>query len=156
MENRSSYSKEPDYLIPGFEYQQHSAPSAEQPNAGPRLALLCNGTANRSQQDLKEVPQNNNMLEERKGAFPKRADSADRQKRAFLPDRSFFFPSLAVGRAGKPEASPPPQDDSFHRPVKLAGVTSDCEAELTQTLLSNGHALRASQGESAPLRRASD
>lgn len=68
----------------------------------------------------------------------------------------FFFPSLAVGRAGKPEASPPPQDDSFHRPVKLAGVTSDCEAELTQTLLSNGHALRASQGESAPLRRASD
>lgn len=80
MENRSSYPKDPDYLTHGFEYQQHSAPSAhrhsaEQPNAGPRSALLCNGTANRSRQDLKECPQNNNVLEEsrhdRKGAFSK-------------------------------------------------------------------------------------
>lgn len=54
------------------------------------------------------------------------------------------------------------QEDSFHKPVKLSGMTchghmdSDCEPELRQTLLSNGHTLRASQNESAPLRRASD
>lgn len=52
------------------------------------------------------------------------------------------------------------QEDAFHKPVKLAKVTkhldSDCEPELRQTLLSNGHTLRPSQNESAPLRRASD
>ncbi|TWW61778.1 Leucine-rich repeats and immunoglobulin-like domains protein 1 [Takifugu flavidus] len=117
MENRSSYSKDPDYLTHGFEYQQHSAPSAhyhsaEQHDTGPRSTSLCNGTANRIQQD--------------------------------------------ASRAGKPAALSPPQEDSFHKPVKLAGVTSDCEPELRQTLLSNGHTLRASQSESAPLRRASD
>lgn len=75
MENRGSYSKEPDYLTHGFEYRQQSAaPSAERPDvAPPRSALLCNGTANNSPQDLKEVPQNNNVLEEsqheRKGRF---------------------------------------------------------------------------------------
>lgn len=67
----------------------------------------------------------------------------------------FFYPSSA-SRAGQPAAFSPPQEDSFHKPVKLAGVTSDCEPELRQTLLSNGHTLRASQSESAPLRRASD
>lgn len=91
MENRSSsYSKDPDYLAHRFEYQQHAAPSAhrhpaEQPNAGPRSPLLCNGTANGSR-DVKEFPQNNNMVEEsqhdRKGAFSKRDDSAGGQKRA--------------------------------------------------------------------------
>lgn len=65
-------------------------------------------------------------------------------------------PPPSAGRAGKPAASSPPQDDSFHKPVKLAGVASDCEAELTHTLLSNGHTLRASPSESTPLRRASD
>ncbi|KAM8868367.1 leucine-rich repeats and immunoglobulin-like domains protein 1 [Synchiropus picturatus] len=50
-------------------------------------------------------------------------------------------------------------DESFHKPVKLAGnrhADIDCEAELRQTLLSNGHAPRAPPHESAPLRRASD
>nr|XP_057937066.1 leucine-rich repeats and immunoglobulin-like domains protein 1 isoform X2 [Doryrhamphus excisus] len=51
------------------------------------------------------------------------------------------------------------QEDSYHPPVKLSGRghgNVDCEPELKQTLLSNGHALRASPNESAPLRRASD
>lgn len=164
LENRSSYSKDPDYLTHGFEYQQRSAPSAqgryaEPPGVGPRSATLCNGTASRSQQDVSEAPQNNNLLEEsqhdRNGAFCNRAASAEGQKGGLLPDRLSFVPSSA-GRAGKPAALSPPQDDSFHKPVKLARVTSDCEGELTQTLLPNGHTLRASQGESAPLRRASD
>uniref|UniRef100_A0A8D3C331 Leucine rich repeats and immunoglobulin like domains 1 n=1 Tax=Scophthalmus maximus TaxID=52904 RepID=A0A8D3C331_SCOMX len=65
-------------------------------------------------------------------------------------------------RAGQTPARSPSQEESFHKPVKLAGAMSrgrpdsDCEPELRQTLLSNGHALRASQSESAPLRRASD
>lgn len=89
MENRSSYSKDPDYLTHGFEYQQCSAPSAqdrsaEPSSAGPRSAALCNGTATKSRQDVSEVPQNNNMLEEsqhdRKGEFSKCDDSADGQK----------------------------------------------------------------------------
>uniref|UniRef100_A0A3Q0RMP5 Leucine rich repeats and immunoglobulin like domains 1 n=1 Tax=Amphilophus citrinellus TaxID=61819 RepID=A0A3Q0RMP5_AMPCI len=73
-----------------------------------------------------------------------------------------FFSVSAVSRAGQTKASSPSQEDSFHKPVKLAGLTShgctdtDCEPELRQTLLSNGHALRASQNESASLRRASD
>lgn len=87
--------------------------------------------------------------------FLKSADSADGQKQACSSDRCSFFPSSA-SRAGKTAALSPPQEDSFHKPVKLAGVTSDCEPELRQTLLSNGHTLRASQSESAPLRRASD
>lgn len=72
-----------------------------------------------------------------------------------------FFRS-SVSRAGQTPACSPSQEDSFHKPVKLAGVMnhghldSDCEPELRQTLLSNGHTLRASQNESAPLRRASD
>lgn len=77
MENHSRYSKDPDYLTHGFEYQQHSAPSAhyhsaEQHDTGPRSTSLCNGTANRIQQ---EFPQNNNSLEgsppDRKGRFLK-------------------------------------------------------------------------------------
>lgn len=85
MENRSSYSKDPDYLTHGFEYQQCPAVlcSAEPSSAGPRSAALCNGTATKSRQDVSEVPQNN-MLEksqhDRKGEFSKRHDSADGQK----------------------------------------------------------------------------
>lgn len=73
-----------------------------------------------------------------------------------------FLLCSSAGRAGQTPAFSPSQEDSFHKPVKLAGVTShghlesDCEPELRQTLLSNGHTLRASQNESAPLRRASD
>lgn len=65
---------------------------------------------------------------------------------------------------GQPPSFPPSQDDFFHKPVKLAaGVSAgrrhpegDGNPELRQTLLANGHALRASHSESAPLRRASD
>lgn len=66
MENRSSYSKDPDYLTHGFEYQQQSAPLVQRHSAdtGPRSTSLCNGTANRIQRDVKEFPQNNNVLEE--------------------------------------------------------------------------------------------
>ena len=50
-------------------------------------------------------------------------------------------------------------DDSFHRPVKLSPLTSvdiECDSEVTQTLLSNGHTPRALQSESPSLRRGSD
>lgn len=161
MENRSSYSKDPDYLTHGFEYQQQSAPLvqrhlAEQRDTGPRSTSVCNGSANRIQRDVKEFPQNNNMLEEgpsdRKGRLFQNLTIQRMDGNELIP---LFYPS-SVGRTGKTAASSPPQDDSFHKPVKLAGVTSDCEAKLRQTLLSNGHTLRASQSESAPLRRASD
>lgn len=151
MENCGGYSKEPDYLTHGFEYQQ-------QQSGGPRSAPLCNGTANGSPQGPK-VPQNNNVLEEsqheRKGVFSRCEETAGGQKRAFRLTAFLLLLSFSssAGRAGNPAAS---SDDSFHKPVKLAGVTGDCEAELRQTLLSNGHTLRASQSESAPLRRASD
>uniref|UniRef100_A0A3Q1K4B4 Ig-like domain-containing protein n=1 Tax=Anabas testudineus TaxID=64144 RepID=A0A3Q1K4B4_ANATE len=67
-----------------------------------------------------------------------------------------------MSRAGQTPTRPPSQEESFHKPVKPLGVMShgyhdsDCEPDLRQTLLSNGHTLRASQLESAPLRRASD
>lgn len=76
-----------------------------------------------------------------------------------VTDPACSFSVSAVSKAGQTKTS---QEDSFHKPVKLASVTShghidtDCEPELRQTLLSNGHALRASQNESASLRRASD
>ncbi|XP_070703248.1 leucine-rich repeats and immunoglobulin-like domains protein 1 [Pempheris klunzingeri] len=149
LESGSSYSKDPDYLTHGFslaggmEYQQHSAPPphchyhpGEQLDAGPHTTLLCNGTPNGIRKDIQgsTFPKNHNTLQH---------------------DRK-------VSRAGQTPACSPSQEDSFHKPVKLAGVTnhgridSDCEPELRQTLLSNGHTLRASQNESAPLRRASD
>ncbi|XP_076607456.1 leucine-rich repeats and immunoglobulin-like domains protein 1 [Chaetodon auriga] len=147
MENGSSYSKDPDYLTHGFgpaggtEYQQHSAPPpyphchpAEQHDVGPHTALLYNGTPNGIRKDIQGFPKNHSALQ----------------------------PERKAGRAGQTPAFSPSQEDSFHKPVKLAGGTSrgrlnsDCEPELKQTLLSNGHTLRASQNESAPLRRASD
>ncbi|KAM9361257.1 leucine-rich repeats and immunoglobulin-like domains protein 1 [Symphorus nematophorus] len=147
MENGSSYSKDPDYLTHGFspaggmEYQQHSAPPSysqchpgEQHDTGPHSTPLCNGTPNGIRKEIQGFPKNHNTLQH---------------------DRK-------VGRAGQTPVFSPSQEDSFHKPVKLAGVTSrghldsDCEPELRQTLLSNGHTLRASQNESTPLRRASD
>ncbi|XP_073324930.1 leucine-rich repeats and immunoglobulin-like domains protein 1 [Pagrus major] len=142
MESSSSYSKDPDYLTHGFghaggmEYQQHSHfHPVEQHDAGPHSTLLCNGTPNGIRKDIEEFPRNHNTLQH---------------------DRK-------VSRTGQMAAFSPSQEDSFHKPVKLAGVAtsrgrldSDCEPELRQTLLSNGHTLRASQNESGPLRRASD
>ncbi|KAM8756384.1 leucine-rich repeats and immunoglobulin-like domains protein 1 [Acanthopagrus schlegelii] len=136
MENSSSYSKDPDYLTHGYgpagglEYQQHSHfHPREQHDAGPHSPLLCNGTPNGIRKDIEEFPRSHNTLQH--------------------------------DRKASRTTSSPSQEDSFHKPVKLAGVTtshldSDCEPELRQTLLSNGHTLRASQNESGPLRRASD
>lgn len=152
MENSNSYSKDPDYLSHGFgpaggmEYQQHFVPPpyshcypGEQHEAGSHITPLCNGTPNGIRKDIQgsTLPKNHNTIQ---------LNQHDRK----------------VSRAGQTSASSPSQEDSFHKPVKLAGVTShgrlntDCEPELRQTLLSNGHTLRASQNESAPLRRASD
>ncbi|XP_035517220.1 leucine-rich repeats and immunoglobulin-like domains protein 1 isoform X2 [Morone saxatilis] len=143
MENGSSYSKDPDYLTHGFspaggmEYQQHT-PTApppyshfhpgEQHDAGPHPTPLCNGTPNGIRKDIQGFPKNHNTLQH---------------------DRK-------VSRGGQTPA--PSEEVFFHKPVKLGvtGLDSDCEPELRQTLLSNGHTLRASQNESAPLRRASD
>nr|XP_020488767.1 leucine-rich repeats and immunoglobulin-like domains protein 1 [Labrus bergylta] len=142
MENSSNYSKDPDYLPHrfgpggGMDYQQHSAPPSysyclqgEQHDSETLSTPLCNGTHNGIRKDLHGYPKNHNTLQ--------------------LSDRTVV-------------ACSPSQEDSFHKPVKLAAVTchghvdSDCDPEIRQTLLSNGHTLRASQNESAPLRRASD
>ncbi|XP_040889228.1 leucine-rich repeats and immunoglobulin-like domains protein 1 [Toxotes jaculatrix] len=152
LENSNSYSKDPDYLTHSFgpaggmEYQQHSVPPpyshfhpAEHHELGSHTTPLCNGTPNGIRKDIQgsAFPKNHNTLQ---------GNQHDRK----------------VSRAGQSPASSPSQEESFHKPVKLTGVTShgcsdtDCEPELRQTLLSNGHTLRASQNESAPLRRASD
>ncbi|XP_056247183.1 leucine-rich repeats and immunoglobulin-like domains protein 1 [Seriola aureovittata] len=152
MENSSSYSKDPDYLthsfgpVGGMEYQQHSVPPpyshfhpGEHHEPASHTTLLCNGTPNGIRKDIQgsTFPKNHNTLQ---------GNQQDRK----------------ASRAGQTLACSPAQEESFHKPVKLAGVTShglsdtDCEPELRQTLLSNGHTLRASQNESTPLRRASD
>ncbi|XP_014868155.1 PREDICTED: leucine-rich repeats and immunoglobulin-like domains protein 1 [Poecilia mexicana] len=156
METGNSYSNDAGYLTHGYglargaEYrqqqQQLGPPRYSQCNLGePRdtgshaSAPLCNGTPRGNRKDTQE------------SAVPKNHDTIERS----LDERK-------AGRAGHTLAGPPSQDDSFHEPVKLPGGTSrprtdtDCEPELRQTLLPNGHALRASQNESAPLRRASD
>ncbi|XP_028261221.1 leucine-rich repeats and immunoglobulin-like domains protein 1 [Parambassis ranga] len=144
MENGNSYSKDPDYLSHTFgpgggaEYQQHLVPPpyshyypGEKHDAGSHTTPLCNGIRKDAQGST--FPNNHNTIHDR-----------------------------TASRAGQMPASSPSQEDSFHKPVKLSDVTShgrldiDCEPELRQTLLSNGHTLRASQSESAPLRRASD
>ncbi|CAN9512542.1 unnamed protein product [Ophioblennius macclurei] len=154
MENGSSYSKDHDYLSHGFggpaaggpEYQQHDVPppyshchpGGPYDTGAPRTGPLCGGTPNGIRKDIQGSahPKNHNTIQ---------LNQHDRK----------------VGRTA-PSSAPPPPEDSFHKPVKLGGVSlrggldSDCESELRQTLLSNGHALRASQSESTPLRRASD
>ncbi|XP_008407784.1 leucine-rich repeats and immunoglobulin-like domains protein 1 isoform X1 [Poecilia reticulata] len=160
METGNSYSNDADYLTHGYglarsgEYQQQlqqqqqllGPPRYSQCNPGePRdtgshaSAPLCNGTPRGNRKDTQE------------SALPKNHDTIERS-----------HDERKGGRAGHTLAGPPSQDDSFHEPVKLPGGMSrprtdtDCEPELRQTLLPNGHALRASQNESAPLRRASD
>uniref|UniRef100_A0A8D3EA34 Leucine rich repeats and immunoglobulin like domains 1 n=1 Tax=Scophthalmus maximus TaxID=52904 RepID=A0A8D3EA34_SCOMX len=146
MENGNSYSKDPDYLTHcygpagGVDYQQHAVPPpyshfypAEHRDAVSHAAPLCNGTPNGIRKDAQG------------STLPKNHDTNQHDR-----------------KAGQTPARSPSQEESFHKPVKLAGAMSrgrpdsDCEPELRQTLLSNGHALRASQSESAPLRRASD
>ncbi|CAG5983585.1 unnamed protein product [Menidia menidia] len=146
METSSSYSKDPDYLShgfgppPGAEYQQQCVPppySRCYPGDAPPLS---NGTPCGLRKDTQgsTLPKNHNTI------------PASREH------------TTAAGRGGRTLAGAPSQEDSFHKPVKLSGgpggrcVDSDCEPELRQTLLPNGHTLRAAQSESAPLRRASD
>ncbi|XP_056128945.1 leucine-rich repeats and immunoglobulin-like domains protein 1 [Lampris incognitus] len=148
MEN-DNYSKDPDYLTHGFdpvmglEYQQHSLPQ-HHPHSHPEdhrdAALFCSRAADGIRGDIhgSALPNNHNTSQQnhnRRGS--------------------------SMNRAAQTKARSPPQEESFHKPVKLVGgisnsLDSDCEPELRQTLLSNGHTLRASQDENAPLRRASD
>ncbi|XP_075870368.1 leucine-rich repeats and immunoglobulin-like domains protein 1 [Nelusetta ayraudi] len=153
MENSSNYSKDPDYqcrrgleAAGGAEFQQR--PTAPPPSytschldAGLPLATsLCNGTAN----GIREFPQHHSLLQQNQ-----------------------HHGTVGRGEALEGDRTPsfsPSQDDFFHKPVKLAAGESagrrypegDGNPELRQTLLSNGHALRASHSDSAPLRRASD
>uniref|UniRef100_A0A8C6WXH9 Leucine-rich repeats and immunoglobulin-like domains 1 n=1 Tax=Neogobius melanostomus TaxID=47308 RepID=A0A8C6WXH9_9GOBI len=142
IENSNSYSKDPDYMSHEFrpvidlEYQQQQreppvyslCTTVEQQDRELHKALLCNGTPNGIRKDAQDpFPKKHNMIQE---------------------DRT-------VGRAAQ-EDSPLSQEVFFHKPVKLSNhQNTDCEPELRQTLLSNG-LIRASQNESAPLRRASD
>lgn len=138
IENGSSYSKDPEYLSHEFrpgdlEYQQQESEppaysSVEQQDRELHKGLLCNGTPNGIRKDTQDP-------------FPKKHTTQEDTK---------------VGRAAR-EDSPLSQDIFFHKPVKLSNHQgTNCENELRQTLLSNGHVIRASQNESAPLRRASD
>lgn len=154
MENGNNYSKDPDYLTHSFgpavglEYQQHSLPqphphshTGDHRDTAPHTAPLCNGTPNGIRRDIQG------------STFPNNHDTSQQNHW----DRK----GSSVNRTGQMTVCSPSQEESFHKPVKLAGVMhhgldSDCEPELRQTLLSNGHTLRASQNESAPLRRASD
>ncbi|KAM3877607.1 leucine-rich repeats and immunoglobulin-like domains protein 1 [Diretmus argenteus] len=150
MENGNNYSKDSDYLTHSFgpavglEYQQHSLPHphpGDHYDAETHVAPLCNGTPNGIRRDIQA------------STFPNNHDTSQQNNH----DRK----GSSVNRTGQTIVCSPSQEESFHKPVKLAGVTrhcldNDCESELRQTLLSNGHTLRASQNESAPLRRASD
>lgn len=143
IENSNSYSKDPDYLSHEFrpgadlEYQQkESEPPAyslctpvEQQDRELHKALLCNGTPNGIRKDAQDP---------------------------FLKKHNMIQEDTKVGRAAQ-EDSPLSQEVFFHKPVKLSNhQDTNCDNELRQTLLSNGHVLRVSQNESAPLRRASD
>uniref|UniRef100_A0A7N5ZTK1 Ig-like domain-containing protein n=1 Tax=Anabas testudineus TaxID=64144 RepID=A0A7N5ZTK1_ANATE len=146
MENGSSYCTDPDYFTQGFgpaegiKYQQHSLHHpGEQREAGSHMTPLCNGTPNGVPTDIQGSPhpKNHNTIQQNRH---------DRKGETMI----------------QTPTRPPSQEESFHKPVKPLGVMShgyhdsDCEPDLRQTLLSNGHTLRASQLESAPLRRASD
>ncbi|XP_028303082.1 leucine-rich repeats and immunoglobulin-like domains protein 1 isoform X2 [Gouania willdenowi] len=145
MENGSSYSKDSDYLSHGFgpaggvEYQQYEVPPPYS-HCHPGEGALYIGSSCGIQKDLQgsTPPKNHNTIQQ---------NQQDRK-------------GSRVGHTL--DTSPQEDRDSFHKPVRLtsatSGLASHCEAELRQTLLSNGHALRAaeSESESAPLRRSSD
>uniref|UniRef100_A0A8C8ETD7 Ig-like domain-containing protein n=1 Tax=Oncorhynchus tshawytscha TaxID=74940 RepID=A0A8C8ETD7_ONCTS len=67
------------------------------------------------------------------------------------------LPDTSVNRTGQTTlVCSLSQEEAFHKPVKLCPVTSqytldtDCEPELRQTLLSNGHTPRAFQSHAPP------
>ncbi|KAK0155729.1 Leucine-rich repeats and immunoglobulin-like domains protein 1 [Merluccius polli] len=149
MENGNSYSRDPDYVGHGFgpaasEYQQRPM-TQHRPHTPPHPAghrdALCNGTPNGIRRDAPQgttLPRNHHPSQQnhsdREGSLSGRTDTP-------AQDESYHHPQ--------------PHHPPHHTPAKPAGDT-DRDTELRQALLPNGHALRASQSESAPLRRASD
>ncbi|KAG7273157.1 hypothetical protein CRUP_019324 [Coryphaenoides rupestris] len=153
MENGNSYSRDPDYMGHGFgptaatasEYQQ--LPMAQHPShphpTERQDESLCNGTHSGGDVQRTIFPRNHSTSQQ------------------IHSDRDGWLP-------GRTEV--PAQDESYHhhnhnhshhRPPHHHGLAepaedTDCDTEAMRALLPNGHALRASQSESAPLRRASD
>ncbi|XP_077386151.1 leucine-rich repeats and immunoglobulin-like domains protein 1 [Festucalex cinctus] len=126
MENSDHYSKDPDYqahaFVPGglteYHQQQPAPPPYSHCPPGDGPAPVCNGIAKRS------------------------------------PKRDALQAKPCDSQASRAEGTPAtytPREDSFHPPVKLASrghLDGDCEPELKQTLLSNGHAVRNESEES--------
>ncbi|XP_030632873.1 LOW QUALITY PROTEIN: leucine-rich repeats and immunoglobulin-like domains protein 1 [Chanos chanos] len=151
LENGNSYSKHSAYIpqglsSSGLEYQQtHQPATFTAPPAGETIlhpTPHCNGTPNGVRREG-QAPM-----------FPSNHDRAASQKKQ--NDRK----GSSANRMGT-SACPPSYEEVYHGPVKVTPLTphcvdNDCSLELTQTLLSNGHAQRPSQCESASLRRASD
>ncbi|XP_030229880.1 leucine-rich repeats and immunoglobulin-like domains protein 1 [Gadus morhua] len=155
LENGNSYSRE-DYLGRGFdpaasEYQQlpmtqhylHPHPHPHQhthPHHAGQQEALCNGTPNGIRRDAQATtfPRNHGTSQhnhsDREGSLSGRTD---------VPSQDGSY---------HPHNHHPPH---YHTLVKPA-VDTDRDTELRRALLPNGHSLRASQSESAPLRRASD
>ncbi|XP_070967521.1 leucine-rich repeats and immunoglobulin-like domains protein 1 isoform X2 [Oncorhynchus clarkii lewisi] len=149
MENGNSYSKSDSDYLPqglgpvGLEYQQHlhhmdySIPLGV--DTGPYTASLCNGTSNGVRRDAQPpaFPSNHNVLSSQRNHDDRKDTSVNRTGQTTL------VCSLS-------------QEEAFHKPVKLCPVTSqytldtDCEPELRQTLLSNGHTPRAFQSHAPP------
>ncbi|CAL9705027.1 unnamed protein product [Knipowitschia caucasica] len=139
IENSTSYSKDSEYRshefrpMGGSEYHQQDTPPAYSLCAPLEQdrdlhKALCNGVPN---------------------GIPKDTHNTLPKQHTSIHDRK-------VDRTTQEEESLS-QDIFFHKPVKLSHLQdSDCEPELRQTLLSNGHILRGSQSDSAPLGRASD
>lgn len=153
MENGKSYSRDPDYPGHGLgpaasEYQRlpvtrhHPHPHPHPRQEGHREAL-CNGSPNGSPDGIRRdvrgttLPRNHNTSQhnhsDREGSLSGRTDVP-------AGDESFHH-----------HHHHPP-----HRPLAKPAEDTDCDSEARRALLPNGHALRASQIESAPLRRASD
>ncbi|KAJ7998959.1 hypothetical protein DPEC_G00210400 [Dallia pectoralis] len=158
MENGSSYSQSHPVYFPqalgpiGQDYQQHPANMDSRVTGPLRIDTdrhytppLCNGTPNGVRRDdpPPSFPSNHNTVFPQRNTVDRKGSSEDRTGQTNL-------------------VCSPSQEEAFHKPVKLTPVTRqhaldmDCEPELRQTLMSNGHATRASHSDSAPLRRASD
>ncbi|KAL0978550.1 hypothetical protein UPYG_G00172010 [Umbra pygmaea] len=146
MENGISYSKSSsDYIHQGLgpvglDYQQHCHPPHTDYTVTVPLGLgtghytppLCNGTPNGVRRDppTPAFPRNHNTVSSPRNPDDRTDSSGDQTAQTTLE-------------------CPPSQEDAFHKPVKLASITrqyaldTDREPELRQTLLSNGHAPRA-------------
>ncbi|KAJ3602621.1 hypothetical protein NHX12_030370 [Muraenolepis orangiensis] len=127
----NGYSRAPEYPGHGF----GSAASEE---------ALCNGTPNGIRREAPGTtfprnhtpPQQNHS--DREGSLPGRTDGPT-QEESYLHQHH--------------QHHPPHHQHHHHH---TGAGDPDCDSEPRQALLPNRHALRASQSESAPLRRASD